>query len=153
MFTPPNFAAHSALNKISKIMARIFQLQEKLKIENTVEFPKSNQKISKTLKNIYLMNLEDETIILAFYFVDQITKKLRIFLNLENSTGILIGAIIIADKILNDYPRNIDKYQLASGLKKQQLIEIEKYFLEILDYNLYVTEENFEKYQKRVQEY
>ncbi|CAK78441.1 unnamed protein product (macronuclear) [Paramecium tetraurelia] len=153
MFTPPNFAAHSALHKISKIMARIFQLQEKLKIENTVEIPKSNQKINKTLKNIYLMNLEDETIILAFYFVDQITKKLRIFLNLENSTGILIGAIIIADKILNDYPRNIDKYQLASGLKKQQLIEIEIQFLEILDYNLYVTEENFEKYQKRVQEY
>ncbi|CAD8178790.1 unnamed protein product [Paramecium pentaurelia] len=153
MFTLPNFAAHTALYKIAKIMSRIFQLQEKLKIENTLEIPKSNQKISKTLKNLYQMNLNDETIILAFYFVDQITQKLRIFLNLENSTGLLIGAIIIADKILNDQHRTIDRYQLASGLKKQQLIQIEKYFLEILDYNLFVSEEKFEQYQKRVQNY
>ncbi|CAD8082693.1 unnamed protein product [Paramecium primaurelia] len=153
MFTLPNFAAHTALHQITKIMSRIFQLQEKLKIENTLEIPKSNQKISKTLKNLYQMNLNDETIILAFYFVDQITQKLRIFLNLENSTGLLIGAIIIADKILNDQHRSIDRYQLASGLKKQQLIQIEKYFLEILDYNLFISEEKFEQYQKRVQNY
>ncbi|CAD8107713.1 unnamed protein product [Paramecium primaurelia] len=153
MFTPPNFAAHSALHKITKIMARIFQLYDKLKIESTIEIPKSNQKLSKTLKNLYVMNLNDETLILAFYFVDQITKKLRIFLNLENSTGLLIGSIIIADKILNDQPRNIEKYKLASGLKKEQLIQIETYFLETLDYNLFVSEENFQNYYKRVQDY
>ncbi|CAD8094828.1 unnamed protein product [Paramecium sonneborni] len=153
MFSLPNFAAHSALYKIAKIMDRIFQLCDKLKIENTVEIPKSNQKLNKTLKNLYHMNLDDEMLILAFYFVDQITKKLRIFLNLENSTGLLIGAIIIADKILNDQPRNIEKYKLASGLKKEELIQLEIFFLEILDYNLYVTEENFETYKKRVQNY
>ncbi|CAK63296.1 unnamed protein product (macronuclear) [Paramecium tetraurelia] len=153
MFTPPNFAAHCALHKITKIMTRIFQLYDKLRLETTIEIPKSNQKLCKTLKNLYQMNLDDETLILAFYFVDQITKKLRIFLNLENSTGLLIGAIIIADKVLNDQPRNIEKFKLASGLKKEQLIYIESYFLETLDYNLFVSQENFEKYFKRVQDY
>ncbi|CAD8100226.1 unnamed protein product [Paramecium sonneborni] len=152
MYSPPHFAAHSALNKITKIMAGIFQLYDQLKIENQLQIPKSNQKLNKTLRNLHHMNFDDEILILAFYFVDQITKKLRIFLNIENSTGLLIGSLI-ADKILNDQPRNIRKYILASGLKKEELIQLEIYFLEILDYNVYVTAENFQIYKKRVEDY
>lgn len=50
------------------------------------------------------MHLSDETLVLGFYYVDIITKKLRIFLNQDNGSVMLVGTIMLADKYLNDEP-------------------------------------------------
>lgn len=44
--------------------------------------------------------MEDETLILAFLFVDKVTSKLGIFLTRENSNAIIVGCLILADKVL-----------------------------------------------------
>lgn len=68
------------------------------------------------------MHLSDETLVLGFYYVDIITKKLRIFLNQDNGSVMLVGTIMLADKYLNDEPQSIRQYSLVSGLSIKELI-------------------------------
>ena len=96
---------------------------------------------------IKYLKIEYSTLIIAMIYIDRICKE-KVFLNEYNIHRIMLISIYIA-YIYNEDCNYDNKYlALVSGLSKTEMMTLEEDFLDLIDFNLYVKEEIFEKYKK-----
>ena len=87
----------------------------------------------------------DECFIIAFIYISRINKKMPI--NLWNIHRLLITSVLLSQKYLEDITFKNEHFALIGGI--QPLMEINKLeidFLKMIEFNLYVTSQQFEEY-------
>ena len=93
------------------------------------------------------VKIELSTLIIAMIYIDRICLE-KVFLNEFNIHRIMLISIYMA-YIYNEDCVYDNKYlALVSGLSKAEMMTLEEDFLDLIEFNLFVSEEAFEQYKK-----
>ena len=93
------------------------------------------------------IRIEFSTLIIAMIYIDRICKE-KVFLNEYNIHRIMLIAIYIAYIYNEDRVFDNNYLALVSGLSKEEMLTLEEDFLDLIEFNLFVSEDTFEKYKK-----
>ena len=96
---------------------------------------------------IKYLKIELSTLIIAMIYIDRICQD-KVFLNEFNIHRIMLIAIYMA-YIYNEDCVFDNKYlALVSGLSKAEMMTLQEDFLDLVEFNLYVSDKEFEQYKK-----
>ena len=127
--------------------------EEKLKLVKTF----TCQKIPSISINDYIERLykyskvSKETFIFILIYIDQICDKHKIFLNYNNIHKLILASFIVAIKFYEDEHYSLNFYAKLGGISKKELLILEYEFLALIDFQLYIGEELFNKYNDYLQ--
>jgi hypothetical protein len=93
------------------------------------------------------IKLDISTIIIAMIYIDRICKE-KVFLNEYNIHRIMIIAIYIAYIYNEDVIFNSDYLSLVSGMNKNEILTLEEDFLDLIEFNLFVDNDEYEQYKQ-----
>ena len=94
--------------------------------------------------------VEDNTLILALIYIDEICDISSIILSEYNIYKILFTSIIIAIKYNEDLFYDNKYYARIAGVTLKELKKMEIEFLELIKFELYVNKNIFEKYKRYI---
>ena len=147
---------NNIVNAVSEILKQI--------IENNNEQPIKNDSIRKKHPSLYsevppkisiyeyvsriqkYCAIEKNIIILGLIYIDRICDINRLRLTNYNIHRILFISILIALKYNEDSIYSNKYYSEVAGVSLKELNSMENSFLELLDFKLFVSEEEFKKY-------
>ena len=95
---------------------------------------------------LYFVKLDISTVIIAMIYIDRICKE-KVFLNEFNIHRILIISIYIAYTYNEDVIFDNNYLSLVSGMNKNEILALEEDFLDLIDFNLFVNDEEYEQYK------
>ena len=90
--------------------------------------------------------IENSTLILALIYIDRICSKKKIILTKYNIHRLLFTSIIIAIKYNEDINYNNLFYSKVAGISVKELIKLEGDFLKIINFELFVQDDLYQKY-------
>ena len=90
--------------------------------------------------------IEKSTLILILIYADRMCTTSGIILNPHNIHRIILGCLILAIKYNEDIYYTNEQYAKIGGVSTQELNQLESYSFELLDFNLYISEEIYKKY-------
>ena len=99
------------------------------------------------LRILKYVRIEFSTLIIAMIYIDRICKE-KVYLNEFNIHRIMVIAIYMAYIYNEDCVYDNNYLALVSGLNKTDMVTLEEDFLDLIEFNLFVSEETFEKYKK-----
>jgi len=127
-------------NNTSKLNNSIFNL----KIFETEEIPTIS--INKYIERIVkYTNCEENTLILSLIYLDKICLK-NINLTVYNIHKFVFSSILVSIKFNEDKIYKNDYYAYIAGVSLKELNLMEDNFLQILDYQVFVNKNIFNKY-------
>ena len=85
--------------------------------------------------------IENNTIIIALIYIDRICTKKNIILNKHNIHSILVTAILVSIKYNEDHICDNLYFSKIAGVSLKELNYLECKFLEIINFDLFVSEE------------
>jgi hypothetical protein len=94
------------------------------------------------------MKCSDESFILALIYLDRITERESDFvINHFCIHRLFLAALVVAAKFIDDKFYKNDYYARVGGVANWEMNILEHQFLGLIDFNLYVHEDEFSKYQ------
>lgn len=90
--------------------------------------------------------IENSTLILALIYIDRICSKKKLTLTKYNIHRLLFTSIIIAIKYNEDIKYNNLFYSKIAGVSVSELIQLEAAFLKIINFELFVPDDLYQKY-------
>lgn len=152
------------INAISETLTAI--LEENKKSKNDKEKIKSQSKLPFYAASVpqisikdYLIriqtysNIEKSTLVLSLSFIDRLCELTGIILTYHNIHRILFVAVLIAIKYNEDDFYDNKYYSEIAGVKLKELKLLEFTYLQLTDFNLYVSEKQYEKYEHYLDNY
>ena len=91
-------------------------------------------------------NVEQSTLIISIIYIDRLCQK-NYFINEHNIHKLLFTSILIAIKYQEDDYYKLHYYAQIAGVSLKDLIKMERDFLSLLDFSLFINEDLFEKYK------
>ena len=93
------------------------------------------------------LKIEYSTLIIAMIYIDRICKE-KVFLNEYNIHRIMLISIYMAYTYNEDCIYDNKYLALVSGLSKSEMVLLEEDFLDLIEFNLFVSDEIFTQYKK-----
>ena len=146
------------LKAINKTLTAILEENKKLSDFNDIVKEQQNMPFScRTVPRIslydYLTRIqhysmaENSTLILALIFIDRICDISGLTLTYYNIHRVLFGSVLIAIKYNEDSYYDNNYYADIAGVKLSELMTIEFNFLTFIKFELFVPNEQYEKYK------
>lgn len=88
----------------------------------------------------------NEIVIIVMIYLDTICTKHKFNLNYYNIHKFIFASFIVAIKFYEDDYYSINYYAKLGGIPKKEAISLEYEFLSLMDYNLFVKQELYDKY-------
>ena len=143
-----------------KIIKKISDLFSNICQENTKNFKKENNSLTKPFLSInpsisindYLERLyryskmNTSTIILLLIYIDRICNINNFKLTYPIIHKLILSSMIVAIKYNEDEYFSISTYAKLGGVTKPEMVFLEYYFVTLINFNLYVKKELFNKY-------
>ena len=146
------------IEAISQTLTTI--LDDNKNLENYKEIIKNQSKMvfsANTVPNIsikdYLTriqtysNIEKSTMILSLIYIDRICEIADLTLTYFNIHRILFAAVLMAIKYNEDNFYDNKFYSEIAGVKLKELKMIEYTFLDLIDFQMFIDDETYEKYR------
>lgn len=92
-------------------------------------------------------NVEKSTLILSLILIDRLCQKSNVTLTCYNIHRILFSAILASIKYNEDSYYDNKYYSEIAGVKLKELKSMEYYFISLIDFKLYVSIEDYNKYE------
>ena len=152
------------IKSISQILLTIIEDNKKLSnykeiIKSQKNMVFSSNSIPSISLNDYLIRIqtysqiEKSTLIISLILIDHICKKAQLILTYHNIHRILFGAILISIKYNEDTYYDNKYYSDIAGVKLKELKLIEYTFLELNNFNVFVSGEEYEQYRQYLEEF
>ena len=144
--------SESLLKEIANTLSSIISKNKELKTSKNENSPFNHIHAPKITLFDYLLRIkkysgvENSTLINALIYIDRICKKNSINLTKYNIHRLLFSAILVSIKYNEDIIYSNSFYSKIAGLTSNELINLEKTFLEMIKFNLFVTDEIYKKY-------
>ena len=147
------------INAISKTLTTILENNKKLKNyrdilkKQSMMYFSANSIPNITIKD-YLIRIqnysgiEKSTLILSMILIDHMCKKSNIVLTIYNIHRILFSSVLISIKYNEDSYYDNTFYAQIAGIKPNELKLLEYKFLELNDFDVYVTDVEYEQYEQ-----
>lgn len=97
--------------------------------------------------------MEDSTLIVGIILVDRIMKEASLKLSHNNIHRILIACLVVALKLNEDIIFTDKEYAMIGGINLKLFIELEKEALQLLDWRVEVTYEEYMLYKTLIEGY
>lgn len=151
-------------NSEKKIIKKISDLFSDICATNTKEFNKENNSLTKpfitinpsiTIKD-YLERLYKyskmniSTVILLLIYIDRISNINKFKLTYYIIHKLILSSMVVAIKYNEDDYFSIKYYAKLGGISKAEMINLELYFVTLLNFNLFVKIELFNKYNDNI---
>ena len=91
--------------------------------------------------------LEDSSLIIGMIYLDRICFKKGIILTRENIHRVLFCSILAAIKYNEDIIFDMKFYANIAGVSTEELSQLEKAYLKMMDFNLFVNKKTFNLYK------
>ena len=91
-----------------------------------------------------------EIFILVLIYIDRVCQNHKINLNYNNIHKIILSSFIVTIKFYEDDYYSLNYYAKLGGISKKEIINLEYDFLVLLDFNLYVEDDLFNKYNQNL---
>ena len=146
------YERQSLLKEISTTLNSIIQENSKNKNHHKDNSLFSRQQIPKISIFDYMLRIqrysgiEESTMILSLIYIDRICKKKGIVLSKYNIHRLIFTAILIAIKYNEDIIYDNLYYSKIGGVTKKELLILENEFLQLIDFNLFVSNKIYQKY-------
>ena len=142
--------------KLSKIIPKIFESiisknkQDKAFYSSIFDFT-TTIKISfqdYLIRLIKYTQVESNTLIVCLALIDSLCSTKRIFLSYNNVHKIFFTALLISIKLNEDEIYVEKHYSLCSGISANEIAELEREFLRLIEYNIHINQERYLVYLK-----
>ena len=151
------------LKKIGKILELVLEenkslknYKEKLATQKEMPFTSYNKPSLSVVD--YLIRIatyseaEDNTIILSLIYIDRIAELSSIILTSYNIHRLVFVAVLIAIKYNEDVCFGFSFYAKVAGVSIKELKILEREFIDLIKFQLYVKKEEFEKYKSYIKD-
>ena len=88
----------------------------------------------------------DQCFVLMLIYIDRLVTKKNIALDAYNVHRLIISAILLSAKFFDDHFYFNPHFALVGGLKEREMNTLELEFLFLIEFNLYVTAEDYQTY-------
>ena len=95
---------------------------------------------------------EDNTIILSLIYIDRVSETSSVILTPYNVHRLIFVSLLTAIKYNEDVCFGFNFYANVAGVSVKELKKLERDFLDLLKFKLYVKDEEFEKYKLSIEE-
>ena len=99
---------------------------------------------------VEILNFDENLLLLMMMNLDKILNSKMIILNEQNVQNVLFTCMIITQKYYDDVIFNDKDYCKMKNLELDELIEMQEKELEMLNFSLYISEDDFKEYKKRM---
>lgn len=163
-----SFSESSEINEelidtIDQILNSIIEENKLLKNYNKLINSKANNDFSSSnissisikdylYRIIKYTEVEDNSLISSLIYIDQICLSSGIILSPYNIHRILFISILISIKYNEDKVYKNSSYARVAGISVKELNKLEREFLILIKYELFITKEKFEKYKNYLNE-
>ena len=160
----PKIKNQQLIFSISNVLTAI--LEENKKLKNYKEIVKKQSKMTFSANSIpnisineYLTRIqiysgiEKSTLILSLIQIDHICKRSEVTLTYYNIHRLLFGAVLISIKFNEDSYYDNKYYSEIAGVKLKELKMIEYKFLELNNFNVYISHKEYEQYRQYLEEF
>ena len=91
--------------------------------------------------------------IIALIYIDRLIETRNVILSLLNVHRVLITSVMLATKVFDDEFYKNAYYAKLGGVTTQEMNSLELEFLQLMNFDFFVSVETFEKYQKELMEF
>ncbi|CAD8179375.1 unnamed protein product [Paramecium octaurelia] len=144
---------NTVIDKISILQNKIFAYSNLAEREGKVIFPNiftRQQDIIQNLVFLQRMGVNDDIFVLGLFLVDRLTTNNNFYLNKRNIYNLLMTAIILCLKMYDDNQNVQHIYSIIFETNRGMLNKMEKKFLKLIKYQLFVKTEDFFNYRARL---
>ena len=140
------------LKDIAGTLNSIISENKKMKKQKKENSPFSREHAPKISLFDYLLRIqkysgiENSTLILSLIYIDRICSKKGIVLTKYNIHRLLFTAILISIKYNEDVIYDNSFFSKIGGITLHELVVLENEFLKIIDFELFVSDEVYQKY-------
>jgi hypothetical protein len=148
----------SGLLKVISEVLTVFCEQSKFNKDENLFLMKSfttkkrpNISIYDFLKRLYKYSKVSENIlILVLIYIDRLCRNRKICLNYFNIHKLIIASFVTAIKFNSDEYYSLEVYAKLGGISQKEIVSLEYEFIALLDFNLFVEEKLFYKYNNNL---
>jgi len=143
--------------KIAEILTEISN--QNSNIEYNPDDPFSTKSPSKVTLQYFFgrikkyTKIEKSTIIIILIYADRMCTTSGIILNPHNIHRIILGCLLLAIKYNEDLYFTNEQYAKVGGVSIQELNDLEIYSIQLLNFNLFISEDIYEKYIQYISNY
>ena len=136
--------------KISEILTEISS--QNSNVEYNPDDPFSSKSPSKVTLQYFFgriikySRIEKSTLIIILIYADRMCTTSGIILNPHNIHRIILGCLLLAIKYNEDIYFTNEQYAKVGGIPVQELNELEYFSIQLLDFNLFISEDIYKKY-------
>lgn len=112
---------------------------------------KNHYSLEEYIKSIcYKNQIEINTLLCSLIYIDRLllNENYEISINPNNIYNIFSTSLLLAFKNNEDFINNNKYFAISCNIDLKKINDYERYFLSLIDYNLFVKEEEFELYKK-----
>ncbi|CAK84544.1 unnamed protein product (macronuclear) [Paramecium tetraurelia] len=144
---------NSVIDKISILLNKIFAYSNLAEREGKGICPNiftRQQDIIQKLVSLQRMGVNDEIFVTGLFLVDRLTTNNNFYLNKRNIYNLLMTAIILCLKMYDDNQNVQHIYSIIFETNREILNKMEKKFMKLIKYQLFVKTEDFFNYRARL---
>ena len=136
----------SVFDKISKING-----EEKLRLKSKIDIDQNNFEdffkfCAKKLK------IDDDILVLTMMNIDKILSNNNFLLTYQNINRFFYTCLMVTQKYYEDNAYNNKLYADLVGISCNELLEMEMEYMNLADYQLFIKEDEFQKYKRKMSE-
>ena len=155
---------HNKNGELNKLELKVSEILTEISNQNSnVEFnpddPFSTKSPSKVTLQYFFgrikkyTKIEKSTLIIILIYADRMCTTSGIILNPHNIHRIILGCLLLAIKYNEDLYFTNEQYAKVGGVSIQELNELELYSIQLLNFNLFISEDIYEKYIQYITNY
>ena len=143
--------------KVSEILTEISN--QNSNVEYNPDDPFSTKSPSKVTLQYFFgrikkyTKIEKSTLIIILIYADRMCTTSGIILNPHNIHRIILGCLLLAIKYNEDLYFTNEQYAKVGGVTVQELNDLESYSIQLLNFNLFISEDIYEKYIQYITNY
>ena len=143
--------------KISEILTEISN--QNSNVEYNLDDPFSSKSPPKVTLQYFFgrikryTDIEQSTLIIILIYADRMCTTSGIILNPHNIHRIILGCLLLAIKYNEDIYFTNEQYAKIGGVPLQELNRLEYFSSQLLNFNLYISEDIYQKYLKYIKNY
>jgi len=143
--------------KVSEILTEISS--QNSNVEYNPDDPFSTKSPSKVTLQYFFgrikkyTKIEKSTLIIILIYADRMCTTSGIILNPHNIHRIILGCLLLAIKYNEDLYFTNEQYAKVGGVSVQELNDLELYSIQLLNFNLFISEDIYEKYVQYITNY
>ncbi len=143
--------------KVSEILTEISS--QNSNVEYNPDDPFSTKSSSKVTLQYFFgrikkyTKIEKSTLIIILIYADRMCTTSGIILNPHNIHRIILGCLLLAIKYNEDLYFTNEQYAKVGGVSVQELNDLELYSIQLLNFNLFISEDIYEKYVQYITNY